>query len=259
VRKKLSLLALALFLAMPAAASPLRVGATPVPAAEILEFAAPLLKEREKVDLEVVEFTDFVTPNVALEDGDLHANMYQHLPYLANYNKGHGDNLRALESVYIVPMGIYSKKLKKLSALPKGALVALPSDPTNGGRALLLLESQGIIKLEKGAGLAATEMDIAENPLGLSFKAMEAAQLPRALADVDMAVINGNYALQAGLRPLEDSLLLEGGASPYAVHVVIRASDPVSPEVEALQRILRSDEVKKFITEKYKGGAIAAF
>ncbi|MDY3867803.1 MAG: MetQ/NlpA family ABC transporter substrate-binding protein, partial [Pyramidobacter sp.] len=181
--KKSSILALLLALICASAlhAAPFRVGATPVPAAEILQFAAPLLKERENVDMEVVEFTDFVTPNVALEDGSLSANMYQHLPYLSNYNKGHGNTLRSLEGVYIVPMGVYSKKIKDISGVTKGALIALPSDPTNGGRALLLLESKGLIKLEEGAGLTATELDIAENPLDLRFKAMEAAQLPRAL------------------------------------------------------------------------------
>ena len=202
----------------------IKVGATPVPHAEILEFIKPLLAA-EGIQLQVVEFTDYVQPNLALSDGELDANYFQHVPYLETFSADHRLDLAVLTKVHIEPMGLYSTRVASLDQLRNGAVIAIPNDVTNGGRALLLLQGAGLITLRSGVGLEATPLDITSNPKRLQFRELEAAMLPRALSDVDAAIINTNYALEAGLDPLEDSLVIEGEESPYANVVAIRSGD----------------------------------
>ncbi len=241
-----------------AAETVLKVGATPVPHAEILEVVKPILA-KQGIKLEVVEFTDYVQPNLALASGDLDANFFQHVPYLEAFSKDHNLQLTYIAKVHVEPMGVYSQKIKKLNELKDKAIVAIPNDPTNGGRALLLLQKARLIELKKGAGLAATVFDIARNPKNLQFKELEAAQLPRALADVDLAVINTNYALEARLVPARDALVMEAGESPYANVLAVRVANKDKKTLKALAKALNGPEVKKFLEEKYKGAVVPAF
>lgn len=257
---KKSLLAaclLSLSVALPLSASEISVGASPAPHGEILARVVPLLKD-QGIDLKVLEFTDYVTPNLALAEGNLDANFFQHVPYLESFSKDRGLKLTSIGVIHVEPMGLYSKKFAKLDELPDGAQIAIPGDPTNGGRALLLLQARGLITLDPAAGLEATELDITGNPKGYKFKALEAAQLPRVLVDVDAAVINGNYALEAGLNPANDALAVEGGDSPYANVVAVRAGDEERPELVALVKALQSEEIQNFIAEHYKGAVLPA-
>ncbi|HHY91867.1 MAG TPA: MetQ/NlpA family ABC transporter substrate-binding protein, partial [Firmicutes bacterium] len=199
----------------------LKVGATTVPHAEILNFIEPALA-KDGINLDVKEFSDYTQLNPALVGKELDANYFQHIPYLESFNKGTGNNLAVLARVHIEPMGIYSKKLKDLKAVPAGASVAIPNDATNGGRALLVLQSAGLLKLKDGAGITATPLDIADNPQNLKIKELDAASLPRTLADVDLAVINTNYALEAKLVPTKDALFIEDKNSPYVNVLVVR-------------------------------------
>ena len=217
----------------------IKVGATPVPHAEILETIKPLL-EKEGYKLEIVEFTDYVQPNVALNDKELDANFFQHLPYLDNFISEHKEmKIANAGGIHIEPMGVYSRKIKKLDELKDGASIAIPNDPTNGGRSLLLLEKAGLLKLREGSGT---------NPT-----------VPRTLDDVDAAVINTNYAMQANLVPTKDALFMEDSTSPYVNIVAVRTGDEKRPEIQALMKALKSEEVKKFIDEKYKGAIVPAF
>ncbi len=234
------------------------VGATPVPHAEILEVVKDDLKEKG-YDLEVVEFTDYVTPNISLADGVLDANFFQHLPYLDTFKEDRNLDLSSAGNVHVEPLGLYSKKISSLDELPRNAKIAIPNDPSNGARALILLESAGLIKIDPSAGLKATEFDITDNPKNIKFVALEAAQLPRVLTDVDAAVINGNYALESNLNPVEDSIVLEGKDSPYANIVAVKTEDLNSEKTAALMEALQSDEVKKFILDNYNGGVVPAF
>lgn len=237
----------------------LKVGATPVPHAEILEIVKPLLA-KQNIDLQIVEFSDYVQPNLALNDKELDANFFQHEPYLDNFISEHKElKLKNAGGVHIEPMGIYSKKIKELTALPDGASIAIPNDPTNGGRSLLLLEKAGLLKLREGAGVKATVQDIADNPKNLKFQEVEAAQVPRTLDDVDAAVINTNFAMQVNLVPTKDALFMEDKTSPYVNIVAVRAGDEKRPEIEALMKALTSKEVKDFIDSKYKGAIVPAF
>ena len=237
----------------------LKVGATPVPHAEILEVVKPILA-KENVNLEIVEFNDYVQPNLATNDKDIDANFFQHVPYLNNFIEEHKElKLQNLLGVHIEPMGIYSRKLKALNAVPNGASVSIPNDPTNGGRALLLLEKAGLLKLKAGVGEKATVQDIVDNPQNLTINEVEAAQVPRTLDDVDLAVINTNFAMQVDLIPTRDALIVEDKTSPYVNIVVIRQGDENRPEIKALLKALHSDEVKNFINDKYKGAVIPAF
>ena len=237
----------------------LKVGATAVPHAEILEVVKPLLA-KEGIDLQIVEFSDYVQPNLALNDKELDANFFQHAPYLENFMSEHSDvKLANAGGIHIEPMGIYSKKIKSLNELKDGASIALPNDPTNGGRSLLLLEKAGLLKLKDGVGVKATVQDITENPKHLQFKEVEAAQVPRTLDDVDAAVINTNFAMQVNLVPTKDALLMEDSTSPYVNIVAVRAGDESHPEIQALMKALKSDEVKQFINDKYKGAVVPAF
>lgn len=236
----------------------IKVGATPIPHAELLNLVKEDLAA-EGYTLEVVEFTDYVTPNIALADGEIDANFFQHIPYLEEFSAEHDLDLVSIGTVHVEPLGLYSDKFDNIEALQEGALIAIPSDSVNGGRALILLESEGLITLADDAGLKATEQDIVDNPKNLKFKAIEAAQLARVLEDVDAAIINGNYALEAGLSPTTDALLLEGAESPYANIVAVRAEDQENEKLLALVKALQSDKVKDFITVEYGGGVVEAF
>ncbi|QIB46847.1 MetQ/NlpA family ABC transporter substrate-binding protein [Streptomyces aureoverticillatus] len=237
------------------------VGATPTPAGEVLAYIQQNLAKKEGLDLEVREFTDYVTPNTALQEGSLDANLYQHTPYLDDFNKSKKTDLVPVTEVYLPPMGVYADggraELKDVTALRPGATVAVPNDTTNEGRALQLLASKGVIGLKKGAGAEATPEDIASNPKKLTIKALEPAQLPRSLKDVDAAVINNNYALDAGLSPKKDAVLLESAkGNPYNNVLAVKKGDEDDPRVKKLAKLLTSPEVKKFIEDKYKGSVL---
>ncbi len=250
------------------------VGASPVPHAEILEVVKPLL-EKEGIILDIVEFTDYVQPNIQLDEKELDANYFQHIPYLEDFSQKRGLDLTYIAKVHIEPMGLYSKKLRDINELKEelkdgetidilnelkdGATIAIPNDATNGGRALLLLQSANVIKLKEGTGIDATIADIAENPKNIKFSELEAATIPRVLDDVDAAVINTNYALEAGLVPTEDAYIIESSDSPYVNILAIRKGDEERPELKKLAEALNSEEVRKFIEEKYKGAVIPAF
>ena len=235
----------------------IKVGATPVPHAEILEFAKPILA-KEGVDLEIVQFTDYVQPNLALDKGDLDANFFQHMPYLDSFNEDHGLSLVAVAKVHIEPIGLYSSKVKSVEEIKDKAVIAIPNDPSNAGRALVLLEKAGLLKLNEGAGIQATVQDIIDNPKKLTVKTLDAAQLPRVLQDVDVAVINTNYALEGGLNPSRDALFIEDSDSPYANILVVKSDRVNDPALKKLEDVLVSEDVKKFIEEKYKGSILPA-
>jgi D-methionine transport system substrate-binding protein len=237
----------------------LKIGATPVPHAEILTFVKENLAPAAGIKLEIVEFTDYVQPNVQLEEGLLAANFFQHKPYLDDFNASKGTGLSFVTPVHLEPLGLYSKKSAELGALPAGATVALPNDATNLGRSLKLLADNGVIKLKDGAGTAATERDVVDNPRKLQFKPLEAAQLPRSLEDVDAAVINGNYAIEAGLKPATQALVLEKTeANPYVNGLVVAAGHEKDANIVTLGKLLRDPKVKDFIARKYEGSVIAA-
>ncbi len=237
----------------------LKVGATPVPHAEILEEIKPDL-EAEGIKLEIVEFNDYVQPNIALNDKELDANFFQHEPYLVDFMKEHSEvKLKNAGGVHIEPMGIYSKKITKLEELADGAIVSIPNDPTNGGRALLLLEKANLLKLKEGVKETATVQDIAENTKNLQIQEVEAAQLPRTLDDVDISIINTNFAMNADLNPTKDALFMEDSTSPYVNIVAVREGDENRAEIQTLLKTIKSDKVKKFIDEKYKGAIVPAF
>ena len=240
-------------------AGTLKVGASPVPHAELLNFVKEDLK-KEGVDLKVIEFTDFVTPNEALISGELDANYFQHIPHLnLIMKKEQGANLVAVSKVHVEPLGVYSKKIKSLAELKDKSLVAIPSDSTNEGRALILLHNAGVIKLKDSNNLLATPFDIVENPKKLKFQELDAAFLPRTLDNVDAAVITGNYALQAGYVPAKDAILLEGKESPYVNVLAVRQEDENNEDIKKLGKALTSEKVKKYINEKYNGAVVPAF
>ena len=237
----------------------LKIGATPVPHAEILEEIKPDLKEKG-ITLEIVEFNDYVQPNIALNDKELDANFFQHEPYLNDFVKEHKDvKLKNAGGVHIEPMGVYSKKIKDLSELADGATVSIPNDPTNGGRALLLLQKANLLKLKDGANETATVQDIAENSKNLVIQEVEAAQLPRTLEDVDISIINTNFAMNADLNPMKDALFIEDKTSPYVNIIAVREGDENRDEIKTLLNTIKTDKVKKFIEEKYKGAIVPAF
>ena len=256
--KKL-LAAVAAFAAISAnAAETLSVAATAVPHAEILEFVKPTLA-KEGVDLKVKVFTDYIQPNVQVAEKRLDANFFQHQPYLDEFNKGKGTNLVSIAGVHLEPLGAYSSKYKKLDEIPSGANVVIPNDATNGGRALLLLQKAGLITLKDKANILSTPKDIAENPKNLKIRELEAATLPRVLTQVDLALINTNYAIEAKLNPKADALFIEGDDSPYVNILVARPDNKDSDALKKLVGALHSPEVKQFINEKYKGAVIPAF
>ena len=239
---------------------PLRVGASPVPHAEILRFIDEELADDAGLDLEIVEFTDYVQPNVALDDGSLDANFFQTVPYLEEQEASAGYDFTALEPVHIEPLGLYSESLTDVADLADGATVAIPNDPTNAARALRLLEANDLITLADTGDAAPTALDIAENPKNLEIQEVEAAQLPRSLADVDAAVINGNYAIDADLSPADDALVLEeADGNPNANLVVVRSGDEDDERIGQLEELLHSDEVRRFIEDTYSGAVLPAF
>lgn len=233
------------------------VGATPEPHAMILEQIKPLLT-KDGIEIEIKEFTDYVTPNKSLDDGSLDANFFQHKPYLDSFNKEHKTNLVSVAGIHIEPMGIYSKNIKNLDELKEGDLISLPNDPSNGARALRILEKNGLIKLKDGVELASVQ-DIVENSKGLKFKEMDAPQLARALGDVSASVINTNFALLAGLNPLNDAIAIEDKDSPYANILVVKAGNENNPNIQKLISALQSEEVRKFIMDTYKGAILPSF
>ncbi|MEU2585003.1 MetQ/NlpA family ABC transporter substrate-binding protein [Streptomyces avermitilis] len=233
------------------------VGATAVPAGEVLAYIKKDLAEKAGLDLEIREFTDYVLPNTALQEGELGANLYQNQPYLDDFNKAKGTDLVPVVKAYLPPMGVYAKKVTDVTKLADGATVAVPSDTTNEGRALKLLASTGVIALKAGAGTDASPADITSNPKHLTFKELEPAQLPRSLDDVAAAVINNNYAQDAGLSPTKDAILLESAENnPYANILAVKKGNEDDPRVKKLAKLLTSPEVKKFIEDKYRGSVL---
>ncbi len=238
------------------------IGASPSPHADILKAAKKELK-KEGYELEIKEYSDYVQPNTALESGDLDANYFQHKPYLDDFNKQKKTHLVSAGTIHYEPFGIFPGKTKTLKALKNGATVAVPNDTTNEARALLLLQDQGLIKLKDGAGLTATKKDIVENKKDLAIKEIEAAQIPRSLKDVDIAVVNGNYALEAGLKVNKDALATEDadsiGAKTYGNVVAVKKGNEKTDATKALIKALKSDTVKKYINDKYDGAVVPLF
>ncbi|MEV7793900.1 MetQ/NlpA family ABC transporter substrate-binding protein [Streptomyces sp. NPDC087512] len=239
---------------------PLVVAATPTPHAEILNYVKDNLAKKEGLDLQVKEVSDYVTPNTSTEDGSVGANFFQTKPYLDDFNKKRGTHIVPVVDVHLEPIGLYSHKVKKADDLKNGATVAVPNDTANEARALQLLAANGLITLKDGAGTAATPADITKNPKNLKFKELEAAQTPRSLDDIDAAVVNGNYAIGAGLKPAEDALVLETAkGNPNSNLLAVKEGQENDPRVKKLAKLLTSPEVKKFIEDKYDGAVLAAF
>jgi len=241
-----------------AQAANLSVAATPVPHAELLEFVQPELA-KQGIQLDVKVFTDYVQPNQQVADGHIDVNFFQHKPYLDTFNKERGTHLVSVGLVHVEPFGAYSRKIKHIAELEDGAQVAIPNDPSNGARALLLLQAQGLVRLKDPSNLLATARDVVQNPKKLRFRELEAATLARVLPDVDLALINTNYALEAGLNPLQDALFLEGLQSPYANLLATVPGKANNADVQALVRALQTARVKAFIAERYKGAVVPAF
>ena len=234
------------------------VAATPVPHAEILELIKPALA-KEGVDLDIKVFTDYVQPNVQVDQKRLDANYFQTLPYLQSFNEGKGTHLETVIGVHVEPFGGYSKKVKSLAELKDGATIAIPNEGSNSGRALILLQKAGLIELKDPTNAVATPKDIAKNPHNFKFKELESAMLPRVLDQVDLDMINTNYALEAGLNPAKDALLIEGSDSPYVNYLVARPDNKNSEAIQKLAKALTSPEVKAFIEKKYNGAVLPAF
>lgn len=243
-----------------ASSTVIRVGASPSPHAEILEFAKDQLAAKG-YELEIVEFTDYVMPNVALYEGDLNANFFQHTPYLDNYNEQNSTDLVSACKVHFEPMGLYSEILTSVSDVAEGSKVGVPNDPTNEARALNLLEAQGLIKLREGAGLNATPLDIEENPLNLEFVELEAAQLPRNLSEFAIAAINGNYAIEAGIldKVIVNEAADSESAQEYANILAVQSGELETDKTKALVEALTSDETREFINTQYEDQFIPVF
>ncbi|MCT8164391.1 MULTISPECIES: MetQ/NlpA family ABC transporter substrate-binding protein [unclassified Pseudomonas] len=244
--------------AFSAHAETLTVAATPVPHAEILNFVKPQL-EKQGVELKVKEFTDYIQPNVQVAEKRLDANFFQHQPYLDEFNKAKGTDLVSVVGVHLEPLGAYSSQHKKLDELPDGATVVIPNDATNGGRALLLLDKAGLITLKDNKNILSTVKDITGNDKKLKFRELEAATIPRVLTQVDLALINTNYALEAKLNPEKDALVIEGSDSPYVNILVARPDNINSDAMSKLKAALHSPELKQFIQDKYKGAVVPSF
>lgn len=233
----------------------LKVGASPVPHAQILEFIKPALK-KEGIDLKVVTYSDYVIPNIALNDGSIDANFFQHIPYLKRQIKDRGFNLTSVGPIHLEPLAVYSKKIKNLADLKSKATIALPNDPSNLARALILLDKNGVIKLKDPSNLSAKQSDIISNPKKLKIRPLEAALVPKVLQDVDAGIVNGNYALQ---NHLSHPIAIESKDSPYANVLVVKKGREKDSAIQVLYHALRSDAVKKFVEDKYKGEVIPAF
>lgn len=239
----------------------IKVGASPTPHGEILNAVADQL-DAEGYKLEVVEYNDYVLPNTALEDGELDANYFQHITYLNDFNQENGTHLASVADVHFEPFGLYSQKISSLDELEDGAVVAVPNDTTNEARALLLLEQEGLITLNPEAGITATVLDITDNPKNLQIQEVEAAQVPRTLPEVDIAAINGNYALNAGLD-VADAIATESSqgeaAKAYANVLVVKEGTEDEPKIKALVAALTSDTVAQFIADNYNGAVVTVF
>jgi D-methionine transport system substrate-binding protein len=258
---RMSLLASAaalLLAAAPASAEKIKVGVTPGPHAQILEVVKPIAAKKG-LELEVLEFSDYVVPNEALSSGELQINSFQNQPFLDNQKKDRGYKIEPVALTVNFPLGIYSKKHKSWDQIPGGGKIAIQNDPTNGGRSLLLLQDNGVIKLKDGVGFKPTVLDIVENPKKLQFIEVEAAQTPRALDDVDAAAVNTNYAVPAGLDPAKDALLKEDPKGPYVNLLAVRAGDKDKPWVKAFVESYQTPEVKEFVLTKFKGSVIPAW
>lgn len=237
---------------------PIKVGVTAGPHAQIFEQVKKVA-ERDGLKIQVIEFSDYVQPNAALAAGDLDANSYQHKPYLDAQVKDRGYKFTSVGYTVNFPIGLYSKKVKKLEDLKEGARFGIPNDPTNGGRVLLVLQDKGLIKLKPGAGLKATPLDVVENPKKIRFVELDAAQLPRSLDDLDASAINTNFALSAGLNPQKDAISQESAKSPYVNILVVREQDKDKAWVAKLVKAYHSDEIKQFIQTEFKGSVLAGF
>jgi len=236
-------------------AETIRVGVTPGPHAQIVEALVPVAKARG-LDVRVVEFSEGARINVALQDGELEANAFQHKPYLDNQARIRSLDLVSVADTVLLPMAAYSKRHKSLAELPDKALISIPNDPTNAGRALKLLEQGGLITLKPGPGVEATIFDIVDNPRKLRIRELEAVQIPRSLEDVDLAVINTNFAIHAGLNPTRDSLVRETAQSDYLCLLAVRRADADKPWVKALIAAYRSPEIRSFVEKKYEGSIL---
>ncbi len=241
-----------------ASAGTLRVGATPVPAGEILNFVKPILA-KQGVDLQIKEFSDYIGPNTALGEGSIDANLFQHAPYLAAFQQNRPLNIVAVKKIYLPPLALYSNKVKSVTDIKAGATVAVPNDPSNEARALQLLQRAGLIRLKAGIGGKATPRDIISNIKKVKIVELDAAQLPRSLSDVDAAVINANYALQINLNPVKDALFHEDKNSVYA-NILATTKDKLNdPDIQKLTAALTSPETKAWILKKYAGSIIPTF
>ena len=237
---------------------PLKIGVTAGPHAQIFEQVKKIA-EKDGLKIQIIEFSDYVQPNAALAAGDLDANSYQHKPYLDQQVKDRGYKIVSVGYTVNFPIGVYSKKVKNLKDLKEGARFGIPNDPTNGGRALLVLQDQGLIKLKPEAGLKATPLDVVDNPKKIKFVELDAAQLPRSLDDLDAATVNTNYALSAGLNPTKDAIAQEAAKSPYVNLLAVREQDSAKPWVAKLVKAYHSEEIRKFIQAEFKGAVLAGF
>jgi D-methionine transport system substrate-binding protein len=258
MKKLIATLAVAAFAATPAAAETVRVAVTAGPHAQILEKVVPEAKKLG-LDVKIVEFTDYVIPNQALANREVEINSFQHEPYLKNQIGKTNWKISKVATTILSPMGFYSKKYKSFGEIPAGATIAIQNDPTNGARSLQLLADRGIIKLRPGAGVTAGTADIVENPKKYRFIELDAAQLPRSLPDVDAAAVNNNYAVQAGLDPVRESIIKEEGEGPWVNIIAVRDEDKDKPWVATFVKAYQSEPVKQFIAEKFKGAYIAAW
>jgi D-methionine transport system substrate-binding protein len=256
--RQFTLVSVLAMMATGAVAEDIKVGVSPGEHAEIMEEVAKVAAPKG-LNIDVVEFSDYVVPNQALADGDIQANSFQHVPYLENQMKDRGFELAVVGTTITTPMGVYSDKIKSLDELPDGAKVGIPNDPTNGGRALLVLQQLGQIKLAEGTGLVPTVLDVTENAKNISFQELDAAQLPRSLADLEAAVINTNYALASGLSPKTDAIGMEAADNPYVNVIVVREGDEEQSWVKPLIEAYHSPEIKAFIDEKYQGSVITSW
>jgi len=235
-----------------------KVGATPIPHGDLLNLVKDDLLA-QGIKLEVVELTDYVTPNLLLAEKQLDANFFQHTPYLVNFSTERKLALEPAGQVFVAPLGLYSRKYKSVNDLPVGSTIAIPNDPTNEARALILFQNKGLLKLAPNSGLKATIRDIIENPKKFVFKEIEAPQLPRTLDDTAASVINGSFATQAGFVPARDSLLLEGAESPYGNIVAVRKGDTTDWRVVALVKALQTEKVRQYLNAKYNGSFVPSF
>jgi D-methionine transport system substrate-binding protein len=250
--------AIAAFAAGTAVAETIKVGVTPGPHAQIMEKVKEVAATKG-LDIEILEFSDYVVPNQALNDGELNANSFQHQPYLDNQVADRGFDLVSVAKNVNFPMGVYSKKVKSLEELEDGATVSIPNDPTNGGRALLVLADKGVISVDEAKGVKVSLADVTENPKNIQIVELDAAQLPRSLDDVAVSVINTNYAIEAGLNPKTDSIAIEGEKAPYVNVIAVRSVDKDAPWVKTLVESYQNDEIKAFIADEFKGAVVTGW